>query len=489
MTASLSEEDPEWLVGKKDQNYGTVSSVSRPSPDSLKSASSLNGASDSDLHRVHLRLFAFVLALCGAVLSEGYDVGVLNGVLVRVQDEFHLSALEIAVIVTTTPVCVIPGSMLGGWAADKFGRRPALLITVILLIVGPFIMACAWDSMLLLMGRSIVGLGIGFGLVLASMYVAETAPGELRGKLITFEDICFNMGMLLGYFVNWALVGIENDWRCMLGIGSLLPLPLLVYLLCGCIPESPRWLLLHGRHDEALAVLERFTGKSEAASIVATWEQPVAEIPLPKIICPSNNLPLRRMVVAGTVVGVAQTGCGYLAVAYYSSKVMTRVMDEKTAFFNTMIMGFIKTIFVVIAVLILDRVGRRALLLLSTAGCAAGCVWIAVTFVHSSTWMIAAGFWFFMASFSLGLGPVVWVYLAEVFPIEVRGKAMGVVIFVSRVVGTLSTLGFPLLTESIGVPSTFSLLTVINIALFGLLWAFARETQGFSLENVKKVFM
>lgn len=436
------------------------------------------------------RLLALVLCLCCAVVAEGYDIGVLNGVVVRIQQEFGFGSFEISVIVSMTPLFVIPGSGLGGWLADHYGRQRALATTLCFLVVGPVVMALASGFVLLVIGRALVGTGIGAGIVVVSAYIAEIAPASLRGRFVGMEEVALNVGMLLGYIANWGMVGLEDDWRYMLALGSLLNLVVMASLALGYIPESPRWLMLHGRDEEALAILARITGAREAAGALGACKAaPRADAAAPVAALWPLDPPMRRALTAGVVVGVAQTCCGYLAVAYYSSKVMSRVMGERQAFLNTVIMGLIKTLVAIAVVFRVDDIGRRTALLASTLGTAVGCVWIAVAF-HSawSPWALAAGFWIFMAGFSLGLGPVVFVYVSEIFPTELRGKAMGVVILCSRVVATASTLAFPFMTEGFGVPTTFLVQAAVNVCIFAALAATVRETRGLALEEVKGAF-
>lgn len=436
------------------------------------------------------RLFALVLCLCCAVVAEGYDIGVLNGVAVRIQDEFGFGSLEIGVIVSVTPLFVILGSGLGGWLADHYGRQRALAATLCFLVVGPVVMSLAGGFRMLVAGRALVGTGIGAGVVVVSAYIAEIAPATLRGRFVGMEEVSLNVGMLLGYVANWGMVGMEDDWRYMLALGSLLNLVVVASLAVGYIPESPRWLMLHGRDEEALAILARFTGAREASAALGAWKaDPRAGAAAPAAALWPLDPPMRRALTAGVVVGVAQTCCGYLAVAYYSSKVMSRVMGEKQAFLNTVIMGLIKTLVVIAVVFKVDDVGRRTALLASTLGTVVGCVWVAVAFQGAwSPWALAAGFWVFMAGFSLGLGPVTFVYVAEIFPTELRGKAMGVVILFSRVVATASTLAFPLATERLGVPTTFLAQAGVNVLICAALAATVRETRGLALEEVKGAF-
>lgn len=445
-------------------------------------------ADDATAHR---RLWILVGFLCFAVLGEGYDFGVLNGALVRIQDEFDYNSIEVATIVTSTPLSIIPGALIAGWMADSCGRWWTLIWCVALLLLGPIAMALAPNLYLLVAGRALTGCGIGTGFVVVSMYIAEMTPSHLRGQFVSVLDVALNVGILLGYIANWALLGIDNDWRWMIALGSIITILLIIFIACGFVPESPRWLLQHGRREEAFGVLKSYVGEQHAKESIDAFAHgaPAAFVPWRRLLCPWGDVKLLRMLSAGVAVAAGQTICGYLIVLYYSSKVMKRVMDERTAFKYTVIMGAVKAAVAVVVVVGIDRVGRRPALLASTVGCLLGCVWIATAFSYgSSPLLVAAGFWLFNAGFSLGFGPVTFVYITEIFPTELRAKAVGLCLFGSRTIGVLSTFSFPLLTEGIGVSWTFSIMAAMNVFLFGVIWLTVRETKGCSLEDSDKIW-
>lgn len=441
------------------------------------------------------RVVLFTCFLCLVVVAEGYDIGVLNGAAVRMQDELGLSTWQISGVVTTTPLLVMFGTLFGGALADSFGRRGALGVCCSLLTGGPCFMSMASSALTLMAARAIVGVGIGMGYVVVSMYIAEVAPAEMRGRLTTLEEVFLNIGMLLGYLANFSLYGIPNDWRWMLALGAVLPLLVLSFILCPGMPESPRWLFLRGRTEEAEKVLSFFVGKTECKrDLLAMEEQKKSGegekfITWQELFSSLKDHQTRQMILAGVTVGCGQTACGYLAIAYYSSAVLKTTMSERAAFMATVVMGVVKLLVVLVALLVLERAGRRPMLFVSTVISGLACVWLAVVFtIDASNFSRALGFALYMAGFSLGLGPICFVYVSEVFPTLLRAKGMALVLFLSRIIGAASTFLFPVTIQAIGVSASFWILSAVNAILAVCIGAFVVETQGRTLEDVGKLF-
>jgi len=467
--------------------YGTVEPLKQPDED----------AAEYDRGRWHSVLFTCFICLLS--IGEGYDIGVLNGAIVRVQDEFDASAMALSAIVAITPAAVIPGALLGSAYADLLGRKLALFGACLVLTVGPISMALAPDITLLLVTRGVVGMGIGAGIVVTSMYISEVAPADIRGGLSAFMAVFINIGILLGYMMNMALLGIKDDWRWMLALGAVLPFVMMLFVLSPKIDESPRWLFVHGRVEEAEQVLARFSGRLQAQKDIAAMQQDArratsdasdALISWAQVMQAYGETgPVQRMLLAGMCVPIVAMLCGYLAMAYYSSTLMKGVAGERNAFAATIVMGIVKVLFVLIAVSVLDRAGRRPLLLASCAITGAACAWIALAFSMSAHWKSHAfGFSLFMAGFEIGLGPLMFVYPAEVLVTAWRAKGLGVGVFLSRVFGASSLFLFPLVVKAIGPSSTFLVQTLINLSSGCIIWKFVYETKGVSLEGVSKLF-
>lgn len=465
------------------QDYGTLQEKPTPPPDGT--------AAEPWPYRVIL----FAGFMCLLVAGEGYDVGVINGAAVLMKDELGLSTWSISLVIMMTPLCFMPGSLVGGALADSCGRRGALMVCSAMLVVGPLGMAVSSSLMLLLLTRAFVGFGIGMGFVVVSMYIAEVAPMRMRGRLTAMEDVFLNVGILAGYLVNWSLLGVHNDWRWMLAAGSIMPFFVLVTLSVCHFDESPRWLFMNGRREEAESVLVNFVGQEEAEQAIhamkkladggneefVTWQQVIAGW--------QQDAKIRSMFLAGLAVACGQMLCGMLPMLVYSSMVLKTTMSEQAAFIGTVMMGFMKLLVVCLMVLVLERTGRRVMLLMSTTVCGIASAWLAHAFAsNASNVSLIFGLALFMAGFSLGLGPVTFVYVSEVFSTKWRAKGMATSFFCSRIIGAASALIFPLMVDGIGMSPSFWVLAFMNVIVFSLIWVLVFETNGTSLEDVSKLY-
>lgn len=219
-----------------------------------------------------LKALGFASFLCIACIAEGYDYGVTNGAIVRMKEDLKCSTLELSIFVTALPLGVMTGAPLGGIFADYFGRKIGLTTQCCALTVGPICCALAPELWMMTTARLITGFGIGMGFVVISMYISETSPRFLRGRLTALEEVWINVGVLLGFLATYLLFGIKHDWRWMIGLGSLPAIIMVVASMLPQVPESPRWLYMHGRIDEAHKVLEVFMSPEEVRHILMDYE-------------------------------------------------------------------------------------------------------------------------------------------------------------------------------------------------------------------------
>lgn len=487
------------MSSRKGPDEETICAVDGPGYGSLDDGNnnSLEACSmtQEEQDEVRRRAVFFACFLCLVAVGEGYDIGVLNGAAVRVKEVFSCSTLEISLIVSATPICVMPGSILGGALADCVGRWRATVATCVVLTIGPIAMALSQSVPMLICTRGIVGLGIGMGLTVVGVYIAEVAPTAIRGRLTALTGVAINTGILTGYFVNWWLLGTQDDWRWMLGLGAVLPF-VLVFLLClPQMDESPRWLFVQGREDEAEEVLSHYVGAKQAAADMTAMRQQAkqAAAETGESLVTWGELfrafgtpgSVRRMLLVCILVIASQLLCGYLPLAYYSSTLLKDSAGERTAFLATIAMGVVKLTVAIVTVLVLDRFGRRPMLLASGCITALACLWLAVTFRLRTHWVWQAfGFMLFMAGYELGLGPVAFVYIAEVCSTAWRAKSSSFAIFTSRFVGSAHLFGFPLAVEAFGTSNTFFAQSALGVIITVAMWFMVTETKGRSLERL-----
>mmetsp|Transcript_20686 Transcript_20686/g.57721 ORF Transcript_20686/g.57721 Transcript_20686/m.57721 type:complete len:478 (+) Transcript_20686:224-1657(+) len=444
----------------------------------------------------HPNAVVFTLFVCLATVAEGYDFGVLNGALVLIADDFKCPTWQIATLVSVTPLFVIVGTAIGSSIGDHCGRWRALLLTCVVLVCGPLYMALAPGIWNLVAGRCMVGLGVGMGLVIVSMYIAETAPKALRGPLTTLEDVFLNVGMVLGYFANWALAEKENNWRWMLASG-MLPCALLgMFLAFYEVKESPRWLHMQGRSEESRAVLTYFLTPGEAAQALEEMQGRSSTSQEKNFVSwaelfttASADRRKRAALFAGCTVCIGQMLCGMLVVAYYSSEILQKFMSEERAFLATTFLGLAKLVVGAIVAAVVEKVGRRTMLLASVGVTTCACVLLATSLQLAwNPYFHAAILCLYMAGYSLGLGPITFVYISEVFVSQYRAKSMALAMMCSRCCGVIIIFFFPLYAEQVGMPTAFATLGAFNVVLVTILYFTVVETGGHTLENVEQIF-
>jgi sugar porter (SP) family MFS transporter len=423
-------------------------------------------------------------------MAEGYDIGVFSGVIVRVEDEFKLDAVQIGMLIGWAHLMEPLGALLAGYLADRFGRLLALAVTHATLFGAILGVALAPTFNILMVFRVLVGLGLGLGLCVESLYIAECTPLATRGVYTSATEIAINAGILLGFIANAALYTVHgvNDWRWMLGVGAILPCIALVALGLRLFPESPRYLLLQGREAEAKATLTKLVSEEEAERALLQWSQRPDEAGW----LPFNTPVRRRMLLAGAGVAVFQLGSGIGLPTTLSSYILNTRWTAAESFKSTVFMGVVKTATIVAASFyLIDRVGRRPLLLLSAVGMSVSCAYIAYTFdADKSLTIVLSGFMAFVFFFSLGFGPVTYAYMPEVFDNAVRSAGVGVSLGVSRVVGATVYMVTPPFLQGHGdnVPPVFLFFAGVNIIAVVYVYFLCPETAGVTLEEMRRVF-
>ena len=452
----------------------------------------------------YLTSTALIVALGGFLM--GFDVSVISGVVRFVELEFELSPLQLGWVVSSLSLTASVGMLASGPLSDRLGRRPVLQIAAVLFALSAIASAIAPDYVTLVVARMLGGFGVGAALIVAPMYIAEMSPPASRGRFVSFNQLNIVVGISAAFFSNYLILTLgesgaawtealrldEWGWRWMLGIETL---PAVAYLLAlSLVPESPRWLAMRGRDAEATEVLGRVAGENAGAVLRDVKESIAAEAKLGRaswrvLLHPS----LRLVMIIGIVVGVLQQVSGINAVFFYAPMIFERSgIGANAAFMQAALVGFVNLVFTVVAMAVIDRFGRRPLLVFGLSGIAACMLLLAWAFSAgdaANPRIILIAILGFVASFAVSLGPVMWVLFSELFPNRVRGVAISFVGLVNSATAFLVTLVFPWQLQSLGSATTFLLYGLFALAGLVFVVRVLPETKGRSLEELEAVLV
>jgi SP family arabinose:H+ symporter-like MFS transporter len=437
-----------------------------------------------------------IVALSGFLV--GFDGSLFTGAVVFVKGSFGLDSLEVGWAVVSHTISATLAIFLAGQLADRLGRRTVLRLAAVVFAVSALVAAASTSFAMLIVARMLSGLGVGAVLVAAPMYIAEIAPAALRGRMVTFNQLFIVFGIFLAFSCNFLIANsglpAGSSWRWMLGVGAL-PAALYLFALFA-VPESPRWHAMHGRLEAARRILTRAHGSALAEAELAELKGSLAhhasgrDARLRDLWAPQ----LRGVLVIGLIVAVLQQITGINSVLAYATVIFDQVAGQGTAlgssFQQTVWVGLVNLVFTVFALLLIDRVGRRPLLLFGTAGMSMSLLFTAYGFhgtggVMNPSWVLA-GMLCFVGSFAVSLGPGMWVLLSEIFPNRVRGVAISFVGLVNSSVCTVVQLLFPWQMDRFGGAWTFTLYAIFALVGLALLARGLPETRGRSLEELEQ---
>jgi sugar porter (SP) family MFS transporter len=426
-----------------------------------------------------------VVASLGGLLF-GFDTAVISGTTSALTQAYQLSPKLLGVTVASAIWGTVLGAMLAGIPGERFGRRDSLRVLAILYLLSGLGCAVAWNWGALVFFRFIGGLGIGGSSVLAPMYIAEIAPAQLRGRLVGLFQFNVVFGILVAYFSNY-LIGLQRlgatEWRWEFGVTAI---PAAVFfILLFTIPRSPRWLVKKGRVDEARAVLKR-TGDANyeqdlqaiVQSIDVEQRQAAEKLFSRKYLFP---------IFLAVSIGMFNQLSGINAILYYLNDIFAHAGFNKiSGSLQAVAVGATNLVFTMLAMSVIDRIGRKTLLLVGSVGtalCLAGVSIIFFTQQHQSylIWLLVG----YIAFFAFSQGAVIWVYIAEVFPNTVRAKGQSLGSFSHWFMNALISGIFPLMAASSGA-YPFVFFSLMMVAQFFVVLFVYPETKGFTLEEMQK---
>ena len=436
--------------------------------------------------------YTFVAAVGG--LLFGYDTAVVAGAIGFIQEKYNLSPAMTGWAASCALVGCMAGAMLAGWLSDKLGRKKVLMIAGFAFAVSSIGILIPSGIEYFIFFRFIGGIGIGIASILAPMYISEIAPADIRGRLISIYQLGIVTGILLIYFVNAGIAGLHDNawnvnsgWRWMFGSG-LVPSLIFILLLLP-IPESPRWLAKQNRWNEADVILAKVNGRENADKEIAAIRESLTEQQgsFLDLLKPG----LRTALTIGIVLAIFSQITGINVIMYYAPEIFKATgSGSSSALMQTIWVGSINLLLTIVAIKYVDKLGRKKLLLIGSAGMAVCLAIVGLAFYTESAggYWVLAGILLYISFFAISLGPLTFVVVAEIFPNHIRGRAMSVAIFFLWLSVYLVSQTFPMLLESIGSAYTFWIYMITSVMAFIFIWKVVPETKGKTLEQIQEMW-
>jgi sugar porter (SP) family MFS transporter len=431
--------------------------------------------------------FICLIATMGGLMF-GFDIAIISGAVPFIQPYFGWNELQLGWGVSSLLVGAIIGAFGSGILSDIFGRKKVLIFVALFFAVSCSFTALASSSFIFISARLFGGLAVGAASVLSPMYVAEVAPPKNRGMLVSVYQLAIVLGILCSYTINYGLHNIDNNWRWMFATGIIPSVLFFVGLFF--IPESPRWLYKAGRQIDSLKVLKRIGGESlakvEIQQIAESLQGNSGAVSSGELFKPS----VRKVMIIGFFLAVFVQISGINTVIDYAPKILLAAgVEINNALLQTSLVGFINFIFTFVAILFIDKLGRRSLYLIGSMGMVITLIMLAISFYLKMEGIFTLiCILMFIAFFASCIGPVFWTLLSEIFPNKIRGKALAFASFTQWILNFLVVLLFPHFLASLGGAKTFLFLAVMSFLQWLFTYLYVPETKGKSLEEIEQIW-
>jgi MFS transporter, SP family, galactose:H+ symporter len=434
----------------------------------------------------HFVYLATAISALGGLLF-GYDIGVISGAILFIKTDFSLSPGLEEIVVSSVLLGSLVGAVIGGILADRLGRRRLLIITAVVFALGAIGAALAAGVTSLIAARIGAGTAIGIASFVAPLYISEIAPVEIRGRLVSVNQVALTSGIVISYFIDYAFAGSQM-WRWMFALAVIPAAAFGIGLMF--IPDSPRWLVGRGHVNQAQAVLQQIRGPEQVEGELSDIRRSVAQQKGDwyELLSPL----LRPAMIVGVGLAIAQQITGINTVIYYAPTIFkfAGLSSTSVAILASVGVGVVNVVLTVVAMQLIDRVGRRPLLLVSLAGMGLSLFMLGLAFSlpqlsGSLGWIAVASLMVYVGSFAMGLGPVFWLILSEIYPLRIRGRAMSVGTVANWSANLIVASSFLTLTQVLGKPATFWMYAVVSIGSWLFAFFLVPETKGRSLEEIE----
>ena len=432
-------------------------------------------------------LFWSIVTALGGFLF-GFDTAVISGAEKAIQQLWNLNAFEHGFTISIALIGTVLGAMFGGIPSDRLGRRQTLRWIAVLYLVSAVGAALAPSWVPFMIFRFLGGLGVGASSVTAPLYISEISPAESRGKLVGLFQFNIVFGILIAYLSNYLLANVgDHSWRFMLGVQAIPSVAFLLFLFR--VPESPRWLLLHGRLDEGrevLRIINPTTVEADVAAILTS--QSLAGQQSESLWAAQYRTPVLLAVAFAFFNQVS----GINAIIYYAPRIFEMTgLGQGAALLSSAGIGLVNFAFTLLGVNVIDRFGRRTLMLIGSVGLIATLALVARAFYYEQFGgvLVPVLLFVYIAFFAFSQGAVIWVFISEIFPNAVRAKGQALGSSTHWVMATVIAFTFPYFAEHLGGGHTFAFFAVMMVLQLLFVWRFMPETKGMSLEQVDKTLV
>ena len=427
------------------------------------------------------------IASLGGLLF-GYDTGVISGAILFVQSQFSLSATMEEIVVSVVLIGAIVGAAAGGVLTNRFGRRSVLMWAGMIFTVSAigtgFAPTVAW----LIAGRVVSGLGIGLASFISPMYIAELVPARVRGALVAVNMLAITSGIVIAYLVDYAFSATHN-WRYMFGLAAIPSVALVIGMWR--LPDSPRWLISKAKMEQATRILQRVRMASDVDAEIADIRESLGKKGkggIAGLLQPS----LRMAMSVGLGMAVFQQITGINTVIYYAPTIFkfVGIASAGSAILAGAALSGVMWLFHILSIFLLDRVGRRPLLLIGVAGQIIGLAILGAAFqfpqlARNKSEVASGSLLIYVASFAMGLGPIFWLIISEIYPLETRGSAMSLVTVTNWCANLLVAVTFLSLVAVVGRAGTFWLYGGLAIGAWIFFYRLVPETKGKTLDQIE----
>ena len=442
---------------------------------------------------------AFKIAVVAAIggLLFGFDTGVISGALLLIKEQWHLGTLAQEVVTSAVLVGAILGALFSGRVADRYGRKRVIIATAIIFAIGSVATALSPNAPILIAGRIVLGIAIGVASFTVPLYISEVSPSQIRGSLVSLNQLMITIGIVVSYLVNFSLATVDQGWRYMFAFGLIPSILLFVGMLF--LPGSPRWLMSVGREEEAKASLELVYSEESAKKELEGIRQAIhSDLEKERVSYKELLSPyVRPVLLIGVGIMFFQQATGINTVIYYSPTIlqMAGFGTPKDAMLVALPIGIVNVLATILSIYLIDRIGRKALLYIGVTGMVLSLFVLGLVFgmdnasgSETMKYLAVGSLIFYIASFGISLGPVAWLLISEIFPVRVRNLGMSVATLSNWFFNLIVALTFLSIVDLIGATGTFWLYATVGLATLWFIYRYIPETKGKTLEEIEGHF-